>query len=128
MIVDASAVLAVLFEESGFERFAAVLGSATPKRMSSVNYWEAAIKMDSVTGAMDRSVDRLLAAANVTVVSVTPEHARAAREAHARFGRGRHPARLNMGDCFAYALAAERGEALLFKGDDFARTDLRPAL
>lgn len=127
MIVDASAVLAVLFEESGFEAFAAALGSATPKRMSAVNCCEAAVKMDNVTGAVDGRVDQLLAAANVTVVAVTPDHARAAREAHARFGKGRHPARLNMGDCFAYALAAERGEPLLFKGEDFARTDVRAA-
>ena len=62
------------------------------------------------------------------VVGVTPEQAEIAVEAFRRFGRGRHPARLNIGDCFAYALAKRRGEPLLFKGDDFAQTDIEPAL
>jgi ribonuclease VapC len=127
VIVDASAILAVLFKENGFERCEAALATGRPKYMSAVNYWEAAARMDSVTGSVDGRVDRLLEAANVTVVDVTPEHARLAREAWLRFGKGRHPARLNMGDCFAFALAAERGEPLLFKGDDFARTDLASA-
>jgi ribonuclease VapC len=69
-------------------------------------------------------LDAFLADAGIAIAAVTPSQARAARLAHRRFGRGRHPARLNLGDCFAYALARETGEPLLCKGDDFAATDL----
>ena len=72
--------------------------------------------------------DRRLAAGNIAVAPVSEGQAHRAFEAFLRYGKGRHPARLNLGDCFAYALAKERGEPLLFKGDDFARTDIEPAL
>jgi ribonuclease VapC len=124
MIVDASALLAGLFEEPGFDTLAAAPGTAEPRRMSVVRFREAAVEMDGVAGSTDDRVDRPLAADDVEVIAVTPDHA---RDAHARFGEGRHPARPNMGDRFAYALAAEPGETPPFKGDDFARTDVRPA-
>jgi ribonuclease VapC len=73
-------------------------------------------------------LDLFLAEAGVEIVPVTAAQARLAREAHRRFGKGNHPANLNFGDCFAYALAKERDLPLLFKGEDFTRTDLRPAL
>ncbi len=128
MIVDASAVVAIALGETDAERFAGALSRPVAKRMSAVNFLGAAVRLDNAGQSLRFDLDAMLSACGVTVEPVTPAHARAAREAHARFGRGRHPARLNMGDCFAYSLAAERGEALLFKGDDFARTDLRPAL
>jgi ribonuclease VapC len=95
--------------------------------MSVVNYFEAAVRLDNAGQGLRFDLDGLLSASGVALEPVTRAHARAAREAHARFGKGRHPARLNMGDCFAYALATERGEPLLFKGEDFARTDVRAA-
>lgn len=72
--------------------------------------------------------DDFLKAAGIEIAPVTAEQARLARQAYRRFGKGRHPAALNLGDCFAYALAVAEGEPLLFKGEDFARTDLQPAL
>lgn len=128
MIVDASAVVAIALGEADADRYAAALARADAKRMSVVNYVEAAVRLDNAGQGLRFDLDGMLAASGVELEPVTAAHARAAREAHARFGKGRHPARLNMGDCFAYALAAERGEALLFKGEDFARTDLASAL
>lgn len=73
-------------------------------------------------------MDALLTGFGIQIVAVTEDHARHAREAYRRYGRGNHPARLNLGDCFAYALAKARGEPLLFKGGDFSRTDVEAAI
>jgi ribonuclease VapC len=129
MIVDTSALIAILRDESDAPRFADALAVRTQaKRLSAANYLEAAIVID---GARDpiasRRLDEVIAKANIKIESVTEEHARIARAAYRDFGRGSgHPAGLNFGDCFAYALARATGEPLLFKGDDFARTDLTP--
>ena len=124
-IVDASAVVAIAMDEADAGAFSAALGTSTPKRMSAVNYFEAALRLER-GGGFD--LDALLALGAVSVVPATHAHARAALDAWRRFGKGRHPARLNMGDCFAHALAREAGAPLLFKGDDFSHTDIRSAL
>lgn len=96
--------------------------------MSPVNFLEAAIRADALGGAVAGGLDALMEAGGISITQVTPEQARLAREAHRRFGRGNHPAKLNLGDCFAYALSKARGEPLLFKGNDFRLTDVEAAL
>ena len=96
--------------------------------MSVANVLEASIVAESRGGeSAAHELDRLLEKAELELVPVTIEHLEAARRAWRRFGRGNHPAALNFGDCFAYALAESTGEPLLFKGEDFARTDIVPA-
>ncbi len=98
-------------------------------RISAATYFEFAMVVDRGQDAeSSAAVDILLAQVEAEVVPVTADTARLARDAYRRFGKGNHPARLNFGDCFAYALAMELGEPLLFKGADFAQTDVRPAL
>lgn len=128
MIIDTSAVLAILFGESDAERYEDAIAAAWPRRMSVVALLEAAMVVESRGGAAaGQELDVLLEKAAVELVPVTPEHANAARRAWRRFGKGNHPAALNFGDCFAYALAETTGEPLLFKGEDFARTDIEAA-
>ena len=128
MIIDTSAVLAILFGESDAGRYEDAISAAWPRRMSVVALLEAAMVLESRGGAAaGQELDVLLEKARVELVPVTPEHANAARRAWRRFGKGDHPAALNFGDCFAYALAETTGEPLLFKGGDFARTDITAA-
>ena len=103
--------------------------AADPVRlMSAANWLEAAIIIDDRLGEDGAGGLKLfLVEAAVEIVPVTASQAELARAAYRRFGRGNHPAKLNFGDCFAYALAKERGEPLLFKGDDFVRTDIAAA-
>ena len=128
MIVDASALIAVLRAEVDAPRFARALASRRErKRLSAANFLEAAIVID---GARDpiasRRLDDLIAKAAVENEPVTEEQAHIARAAYRDFGRGSgHKAGLNFGDCFAYALAKATGEPLLFKGNDFGFTDVR---
>jgi ribonuclease VapC len=127
MIVDTSAVIAVLKEESDAPRFLRVLTmSAEPKRMSAANYLEAAIVVDANRNPLlSRRLDDLIVQTEIRGEPVTLEHAEIARAAYRDFGRGSgHPAQLNFGDCFAYALAKSMREPLLFKGDDFSHTDV----
>jgi len=121
MIVDTSAVIAILFAESDAERYALAIAGSDHCRMSAANYVETAI------GA-GREVDNFLRRAGIQIAPVTEEQAHLARQAYAEFGKGRHRAGLNFGDCFAYALAKSSGERLLFKGGDFALTDVASAL
>ena len=128
MIVDTSAILAILFAEPDAERYEEAIARSWPRRMSTVALLEAAIVVESRGGpAAGQELDALLDRAEIEPVPVTAEHANAARKAWRRFGKGNHPARLNFGDCFAYALADTLGEPLLFKGEDFSRTDIEPA-
>ena len=128
VIVDTSALLAVLFSEADARRHAAAIMTGSPCRMSVANVLEASIVAESRGGeSAAQELDRLLEKAELELVPVTIEHLEAARRAWRRFGRGNHPAALNFGDCFAYALAESTGEPLLFKGEDFARTDIVPA-
>ena len=128
MIVDSSAVLAVLLHETDARRYAEMVLTAVPCRMSIANALEASIVVESRGGAEAcRELDEFLERAEVELAPVTAEHLTAARRAWRRFGKGNHPAGLNFGDCFAYALASVTGEPLLFKGEDFARTDIEAA-
>ncbi|WP_353951044.1 type II toxin-antitoxin system VapC family toxin [Knoellia sp. S7-12] len=129
MIVDSSAIVAIHEDEPEREAFMELLGGDARSRMSAATYVECAIVLDRLPSVrIESRLDQLLEATGVQVVSLTPEQARVAREAHQRFGRGSgHPARLNLGDCFSYALAKSEDEPLLFKGDDFAHTDVKDA-
>jgi ribonuclease VapC len=127
MIIYTSAVIAVLKEESDAPRFLRVLTlSAEPKRMSAANYLEAAIVVDANRNPLlSRRLDELIVQTEIRAEPVTLEQANIARAAYRDFGRGSgHPALLNFGDCFAYALAKSMREPLLFKGDDFSQTDV----
>ena len=125
MIVDTSAVLAILFGEREARRCDEAIAQAPRCRMSAVSFLEAAIVLESRSGAeAGHELDAFLEAAAIDLAPVTPDHARAARRAWRRFGKGNHPAGLNFGDCFSYALAESEREPLLFKGEDFARTDI----
>ena len=129
MVVDASAVLAILFNEPERDAFADALSDAGIRLMSGLNVLEAAVVASSRKGPYGaRELDLLLHRAEFEVVPFTSDHLRLARDAYERYGKGRHPAGLNLGDCCAYALARHTGEPLLFKGDDFPRTDVLPAL
>lgn len=128
MIVDTSAVLAILFAEPDAALYARALVSPGRQRMSAANLLEAGIVVDNQLGASaGRQLDHLVERASLGIVAVTEEQVRIARQAYLDFGKGNHPAGLNFGDCFAYALAKETGEPLLFKGDDFSRTDVAVA-
>ncbi len=125
MIIDSSALLAILRAEPEAEYFARAIANATVRRISAANFVEAAVVIDgSHDPIASRSFDRLLQEGDILVEPVTEAQARIAREAYRDFGkRSGHPARLNFGDCFAYALAKAMGEPLLFKGEDFIHTD-----
>ena len=128
MIVDSSAVLAVLFAEPDAARYARAIGRASACRMSAATFLETAIVAESRGGAAaGHALDVFLERAGMELVPVTPAQARTARLAWRRFGKGNHPAGLNFGDCFSYALAESAREPLLFKGEDFARTDIEAA-
>ena len=127
MIVDTSAVIAILREEQDAYRFLrAIAVSTEPKRMSAANYLEAGIVVDANRNPLlSRRLDDLIVQTEIEIEAVTPQQADIARAAYRDFGKGSgHPARLNFGDCFAYALAKSMREPLLFKGDDFSYTDV----
>jgi ribonuclease VapC len=128
MMIDASAVLAILLDEKDAQVLARAIENADSCRMSAVNYLEAALVIDNLGDAVaHREFDRFVRRARIQIEPVTFEQAQIARAAYRDFGKGRHPARLNLGDCFAYALARLVDEPLLFKGRDFSRTDIRLA-
>ena len=129
MIVDASAVLAILLHEEDAASFARAIETADVLRMSVVNYVEAAVRIDGLkTDESSRDFDDFMRITGIELHEVTAELAEAARLAYRRYGRRNHEASLNLGDCFAYALAKATGEPLLFKGADFAKTDLPSVL
>lgn len=129
MIVDSSALVAIVLIEPGWERLRECLARVADACVSAVSLVEAGMVLESRLGPAGAvQLDDLLLDAELTVVPFDEAQARLAREAFRRFGRGRHPAGLNFGDCCVYALARSRGEPLLFVGDDFARTDVVPAL
>ncbi len=130
MIVDTSALIAILRDEPDAETFALAIATAQRPRISAANYLETAIVIDSSRDPIaSRHVDDLVATAGLQIEAVTRDHAMLARAAYRDFGKGSgHPARLNFGDCFAYALARAAREPLLFKGADFSHTDVEPAV
>ena len=126
--MDTSAVLAILFGEGDARRYAEALASASHCRMSAANYLEAAIVLEGRRStSVGFELDLVMERTPIELVPVTVEQAQIARMAWRRFGKGNHPAGLNFGDCFAYALAESTGEPLLFKGGDFALTDIEAA-
>ena len=130
MIVDTSSLVAVLRDEPDADRHRIALAEAPAVRLSAATYVEVGVVVDAVGDpVLSRRLDDLLREVDAEVEPLTAEQARVARQAYRDFGRGSgHPARLNLGDVFSYALARTSGEALLFKGDDFSHTDLDPAL
>ena len=126
MIVDTSALVAILRNEPDAKAFATAIADADCRRLSAANYLETAIVMDGSRNPIaSRHFDDLLREAEIVIEPVTEEQAKIAREAYRDFGRGSgHPAGLNFGDCFAYALAKALREPLLFKGDDFSHTGI----
>ena len=129
MITDSSAIIAIIAGESEAVDFAELINDADRVAMSAATFVEAGVVVDALGGpTLTRLFDDFLDAARVTIEPVTPEQAVVARQAYRDYGRGSgHPARLNFGDCFSYALAKARGEALLFKGNDFTATDVQQA-
>lgn len=135
MIVDSSAVVAIVRDESDALAYARALAEAALSdppsgKISAATLVELSIMVEATKNPVTSArLDEILADNKVSVVPLTAEHARVARQAYRDFGRGSgHPAKLNMGDCFSYALARTTREPLLFKGDDFTRTDVRSAL
>ncbi|GGP14854.1 type II toxin-antitoxin system VapC family toxin [Nonomuraea glycinis] len=130
MIIDTSAIIAILRSEPDALTFAEAIADAGVRRMSAANFLEAAVVIDGSRDPIaSRRFDELISTAEIAVVPVTEVQARMARAAYRDFGKGSgHPAGLNFGDCFAYALAQESQESLLFKGKDFIHTDVRAAL
>ena len=125
MIVDTSALVAILAAEPERVRFLELLRSDPEVKISAVTLFEFGMVMDRWREPLaSRGVEPLLSLIEAEIVAVTADTARLARLAYTQFGKGFHPARLNFGDCFAYALAKETGEPLLFKGDDFSQTDV----
>lgn len=130
MIVDTSAIVAILKDEAEGIAFSKALDSAAIVRISAASYFESSIVIDKYRDpVLSAELDELIEEAKIVIEPVTEEQARIARHAYRDYGRGSgHPANLNFGDCFSYALARVKREPILFKGDDFVHTDLRPAV
>jgi ribonuclease VapC len=130
MIVDSSALIAILHNEPEAKAFAEAVEESSICRISAATFVEAAAVVDgSRNPVLSRRFDDLIRDAEMKIEPVTEAQARIAREAYRDYGKGSgHPAKLNFGDCFAYALARETGEPLLFKGDDFTHTDVAGAV
>jgi ribonuclease VapC len=129
MVVDTSALIAILLLEPEAERFTKAIAAARSRLISAANLLEAGIVIEGRLGpGGGDDLDEFVADVALEIVPVTADQVRVARRAYRSYGRGNHPAALNFGDCFAYALARTTGQPLLFKGADFARTDITPAL
>lgn len=125
MVLDTSALLALLLDEAEAESFRVALEDDQSRLVSAATLLEAALVIETRKGEPGgRELDLLIAKAGITIVAVDDDHVAEARRAWRRFGRGRHAAGLNYGDLFSYALSKTSGEALLFKGEDFTRTDV----
>jgi ribonuclease VapC len=130
MIVDSSALVSILLEEPDAESFSRAIVERLDAAVSVANVLEVSVVARTTGGqATEARIDPMLAQLGLNVIPVDLAQGQAAREAHRRFGKGTgHPAKLNFGDCFAYALAKASGRPLLYKGADFALTDIEPAL
>jgi ribonuclease VapC len=125
MVLDTSALLALLLDEPEAEEFRTAVEEDATRLVSAVTLLETALVIEARKGeAGGRELDALVHKAEIAVVAVDLDQVSHARKAYRRFGKGRHAAGLNFGDVFAYALARTSGEPLLFKGDDFAKTDI----
>jgi ribonuclease VapC len=129
MIVDSSAIVAILSEEPDWLELSTKLDLANCVRLSAASYLETSIVLDKRRDReLSAALDELIEDVSIIIEPVTAEQAKIARQAYRDFGKGSgHRAGLNFGDCFTYALAREKREPLLWKGDDFGHTDLRPA-
>jgi ribonuclease VapC len=128
MVIDSSALMAILLREPEAGSFATAIANATARYVSAVTVLEAGIVLTSVRGeSVIHELDEMILSAGMRVVPFDAVQALIARQAYERYGRARHPARLNFGDCAAYALAKSLGQPLLFKGRDFMQTDIKPA-
>ena len=129
MVLDTSALIAILSAEPEANTFAAVIATAATRLLSAASLLETAIIIEARYGpAGGQKLDELIRVAQIQVEPVTVEQVTSARLAYRVYGKGRHPAGLNYGDCFAYALAKISGEPLLFKGNDFGQTDIETVL
>lgn len=132
MFVDASALVAILLEEDGFQRLAEIIDTSDDSITSPVAIWETVVRLRSLLRLKASEVSDIVSAyckmARIRLVTIGSEETTWALDAFDRFGKGRHPARLNMGDCFAYGCARAHDRTLLFVGNDFSRTDIRSAL
>ncbi|MEO6193733.1 MAG: type II toxin-antitoxin system VapC family toxin, partial [Thermoanaerobaculia bacterium] len=127
MVIDTSALLAILLDEPERRTFNEAIEAAESRRMSAAIFVEVSIVIESRFGAEGiRDLDLFIERAGISLVPVDSDQAQMARRAYSRFGKGRHRAGLNYGDCFSYALAMVLGEPLLYKGDDFGQTDVTP--
>lgn len=128
MIIDTSAMVAILYREPEAAAFTRLILDADICRISVASYVELSIVMERQLGPGGmRQAEAFLRRAGITIEPVTVDHGEMARQAFLDFGKGRHKAALNFGDCFSYALAKATGEPLLFKGHDFGQTDMKPA-
>jgi ribonuclease VapC len=128
MVIDTSAILAILLEEPEAAQFIHLIGADSLRLFAAVSFVEASIVLSNRKGeAGERKLDEFLQRAKVQIISVDTRQAETARAAYRKFGKGIHPAGLNFGDCFAYALAKTTKEPLLFKGNDFALADVQRA-
>jgi ribonuclease VapC len=126
MVLDTSAVLVILLNEPEVGAISFAIEQDPVRLLSAASFLEAAMVVESRYGdAGGRELDRLIERVELDIVPVDVRQARVARQAFRHFGKGRHPAALNFGDCFSYALSQVSGEPLLFKGDDFSKTDLQ---
>ncbi len=129
MVLDTSAILAILFDEPERRHFNELIEADGTRLISAATFLEAALVIESRRGeAAGRELDLLMHRAQISVVPVDAEQAEVARVAWRRYGKGRHAPGLNYGDCFSYALARVSGEPLLAKGEDFAQTDIKCCL
>jgi ribonuclease VapC len=125
MVVDTSAVVAILQDEPERRKFNEAIEGVETRSMSTASLLETSIILESRFGADGvRDLDLFISRAQISLVSVDEEQARVARDGFRKYGKGRHPAGLNYGDCFSYALARSLNEPLLFKGQDFLKTDV----
>jgi len=129
MVIDTSAVAAILFQEADGERYVLALEKAAVRLVSAVTRVEMSCVIEGRRGEIGRrALERFLAVTGIEIVPVTPDQATLAIGAFRAFGKGRHRAGLNIGDCFSYGLSKASGLPLLFKGDDFTQTDIHAAL
>jgi len=129
MVVDTSALIAILFGEPETESFVQALVNDPKKMISAFNLLESAIVVEAKKGeAGGRELDLLVHRARIEIIALNSDQVELALAAWRKYGRGNHPAGLNIGDCCAYALAKYSGEPLLFKGRDFSQTDIRPVI
>ncbi len=123
MIVDASVLVAIVLKEDGYEEFVFRIAEAEKRFLSAGTYLEASIVLLRRRGeGAELELNRMIYKLGIVIIPVTSVHARIGRAAFFKFGKGRHPAKLNFGDCFSYALSQSQGMPLLFKGDDFNQT------